>query len=63
MATPTAYDIPGPGIASEPQLQTITQLQPTPQLQQHGWDPLTHCARPGIEPVPPQQPEPLESDS
>lgn len=27
------------------------------------WDPLTHCAMPGIEPVPPQQPELLQSDS
>ena len=26
-------------------------------------DPLTHCARPGIEPRAPQQPEPLQSDS
>ena len=26
-------------------------------------DPLTHCTGPWIEPVPPQQPEPLQSDS
>ena len=26
-------------------------------------DPLTHCTRPGIEPPPPQGPEPLQSDS
>ena len=25
-------------------------------------DPLTHCARPGIKPEAPQQPEPLQSD-
>ena len=26
-------------------------------------DPLTHCARLGTEPMPPQCPEPLQSDS
>ena len=43
-------EVPGPGIESGPQLQ--------PML-----DPLTYCARPGIEPAPPQGPEPMQSDS
>ena len=40
-------DVPGPGIESE------TQLQPMPQLQQHQIL-LTHCAVPGIKPMPAQ---------
>lgn len=43
-----AYEIPGPGIKSEPQLQQDQIL-------------LTHCTGPGIEPTPLQQPEPLQS--
>ena len=40
-----AYGVPGPGIRSEPQMQS------TPQLPAATPDPLTHCARPGIEPA------------
>ena len=45
-------EVPGPGIESEPQLSPAAAAA-TP-------DPLTHCARPGPEPVPPQQPELLQ---
>ena len=52
---PRHMEFPRPGIESEP------QLQPTPQLQQCQIL-LTPCAKPGSEPTPPQQPEPLKPD-
>ena len=45
MAAPQHMEVPGPGIKSEP------PLQPIPQMQQH-WILLTHCAGPGLEPMP-----------
>ena len=47
---PWHMEVPGPGIEPEPQLSL------TP-------DTLTHCTGLGIEPVPPQQPQLLKSDS
>lgn len=44
---PQACGVSGPGMRSEP---SSDQLQPMPQLCAT-WDPLTHCARLGIEPA------------
>ena len=49
-------EVPWPGIESEPQLQPVLHALAT-------LDPLTRCAVLGIEPVPPQQYEPLQLDS
>ena len=49
-------EVPGLGIESEPQLRWIATAVATS-------DPLTHCARPGVEPVPLQELAPLWSDS
>ena len=51
-------EVSGSGFESEPQ-----DLNMTYPLAVATWDPLTHSARPGIEPVPPQQPELLQSNS
>ena len=56
MATPTAY---GSSWAKD-QIWATAATYATAMATQ---DPLTHCARLGIEPVPPQWPEPLQSDS
>ena len=50
---PAAPEVPGPGIESE------LQLQPTEATP----DALTHCSRPGIEPMPQKRLEPLKSGS
>ena len=49
-------EIPGPGNESGAVAATYTARAAT-------LDPSTHCARPGTEPVPSKQPEPLQSDS
>ena len=43
-----AYGVPEPQIRSKPLLQNFTTALAMP-------DPLTHCARPGMEPTPPQR--------
>ena len=50
LIAPTAYEIPWPGIKSEPQLQQD-------QILEH------NAVRPEIEPKCPQQPKPLQLDS
>lgn len=50
MAAPLAYEVPGPGIESEPHAAMATL------------DTLTHCAGPGIKPLPLQRPELLQLD-
>ena len=47
-------EVTRPGIESEPWLQPIPEATV---------DPLTHYNGQGIEPMPPQPPEPLQSDS
>ena len=47
-------EVTGPGTESEPRLQPIPEATV---------DPLTHYNGQGIEPMPPQPPEPLQSDS
>ena len=47
-------EVPMPGTESKPQLQPTAAAMP---------DPLTHSAGIGIKFAPPQQPEPLPSDS
>ena len=56
MATPTAYGSSQAKIESEPQAVTGTPAAAPP-------DPLTLFPGPGVKPAPPQQPEPLHSDS
>ena len=54
-AAPAAYGVPRLEIKSELQLSAHTTAAAAP-------DPLTHWARQGAEPVPPQQPKPSQLD-